>query len=54
MQVMAATAVTAGSSDWGIPMMMNATMEDNLMKFTSEDYSMNLAAGAGGYMLGAF
>jgi hypothetical protein len=29
-------------------------MEDNLMTFTSEDYSMNLAAGAGGDMLGAF
>jgi hypothetical protein len=54
MEVMAAAAATAGSSGWGIPMVMNAAMEDNFMMFTSEDYSMNLAAGAGGYMLGAF
>jgi hypothetical protein len=52
MQVMAATAATTGSSGWGIPTVTNAAMEDNLMTFTSEDYSMNLAAG--GYMLGAF
>jgi hypothetical protein len=54
MQVMAAAAATAGSSGWGIPTVTNAAMEDNLMTFASEDYSMNLAAGAGGYMLGAF
>jgi hypothetical protein len=54
MQVMAAAAAIAGSSGWGIPTVANAAMEDNLMMFTSEDYSMNLAAGAGGYMLGVF
>jgi hypothetical protein len=54
MQVMAAAAATAGSSGWGIPTVKNATMEENLMTFMSEDYSMNLATGAGGYMLGAF
>jgi hypothetical protein len=54
MQVMAAAVVTAGSSGWGIRTVTNAVVEDNLMTFTSEDYSMNLAAGAGGYMLGAF
>jgi hypothetical protein len=54
MQVMAAAAATTGSSGWGIPTVTNSAMEDNLMMFTSEDYSMNLAAGAGGYMLGAF
>jgi hypothetical protein len=54
MQVMAAAAATTGSSGCGIPTVMNAAMEDNLMTFTSEDYSMKLAAGASGYMLGAF
>jgi hypothetical protein len=54
MEMMAAAVATAVSSGWGFPIVTNAAMEDNLMMFTSEDYSTNLAADAGGYMLGVF
>jgi hypothetical protein len=46
--VMAAAAATAGGG--GIPTVTNTAMEEDLMMFTSEDYSMDF--GAGGYLLG--